>query len=267
MIEPHLRPSRSYFRTFLRVLLLILLPLTLVLPVAILRWMGLDKKRGELVLFYYKCCCFICGLKITVEGELTKERPLMLLSNHSSYLDIFILGALTPLSFTPKKEIRSWPFIGYLCLLSDCVFIERKPKDIQRARAEIVEKLSAQKTVVLFPEGTTGDGFTVKPFKSGFLSLFETYDLPIQPVTLAYTGIGKVPISGGTREMVSWVGDATLLGHLVHLFSFPYVAVTVKIHEVQRMKDHGDRKALAKACEVMVTESLKTILEEHGVTS
>ena len=172
-----------------------------------------------------------------------------------------------PLSFTPKLEIRSWPIIGFFCVLADCVFIERKPKDMQRAQAEMAARLHKGKVLALFPEGTTGDGFHVKSFKSGFLNLVEAHDLPLQPVTMAYTHIGKVPLSAATRELVAWIGDADFATHFWRLLQFPSVHVEVQFYEVERISDHEDRKALAKNCENTIREGLAKALAAHGVVS
>ncbi len=259
-------PPRSNLRAALRLLAFILLPLVFFLPVLALWFLRFEGLRSRLVHLFYRCACVVCGVRLNVEGQVSNLRPLMLVANHSSYLDIFIFGALTRLSFTPKKEIRSWPIIGFFCVLADCVFIERKPADIQRAQAEMAARLQKGKVLVLFPEGTTGDGFEVKAFKSGFLSLAEAYDLPLQPVTLAYTHIGRQPLSAETREHVAWIGEATLVDHLFRLFSFPSITVTAHFHEVERIGEHGDRKALAVACKETIETGLKRLLEENGVT-
>ena len=256
----------SYARAVLRVLALVMLAVIMFVPVLLIWFMRLEKLRARVVCFYYKCCSFICGVRLTVEGNISKKRPLMLVANHSSYLDIFVLGALLPLSFTPKSEIRSWPIIGFFCVLADCVFVERKPADIQRAQAEMADKLSAGKVLVLFPEGTTGDGINVKPFKSGFLSLIEAHDLPLQPVTLAYTHIASQPLTPATRDKVAWIGEADLVTHLGRLLSFTYIQVTARFYPIEQMEDHDDRKALAKSCEVTIAAGLKQILEANHVT-
>ena len=191
----------------------------------------------------------------------------MLVANHSSYLDIFVLGSIVPLSFTPKREIRSWPVIGFLCVLADCVFLERKPADMQRAQAEMEEKLQMGKVITLFPEGTTGDGFNVMPFKSGFLSLSENHQLPVQPVVIAYTHIGDVPLSAATREQVAWIGEASFVTHFMRLLKFPCVRVTAKFYDIEEAHEHEDRKALTKACEETIRAGLKATLEANDVTS
>ncbi len=259
--------KQSYLRAVVRLVVLLSFTLIVVFLTTLLWLARLEKVRSKFVRFFNAGARRIVGVRLKVEGELTNLRPLMLISNHTSYLDIFILGSLMPVSFTPKLEIRSWPGIGFMAMLADCVFVERKPTDMQRAAAEMAEKLKSGKVLALFPEGTTGDGFHVKSFKSGFLNLVEAHDLPVQPVSLAYTHIGEVPLSAETRDQVAWIDDASLVSHMMRLLSFPYINVIAHGHPVVRMAGHEDRKALSKACEQMVTQGLKQMLEEHGVTS
>lgn len=257
----------SIARAWIRVILIVALTLVLFLPVLLLWALTLERLRARLVHVYYAVMGYISGVRITREGAIDKSRPLMLVANHSSYLDIFVLGSLVPISFTPKLEIRSWPIIGFFCVLADCVFIERRPADMQRAQAEMSERLKNGKVLALFPEGTTGDGFSVMPFKSGFLSLVEAHDLPLQPVVMAYTHIGSEPLNAANREKVAWIGEASFADHFWRLLQFPCVRVTVKCYDVERIDSHEDRKALALHSESTIREGLKRTLEDHGVTS
>ncbi len=262
---PHIEKSAT--RAILRLIALIALVLVMFLPVLMLYLLRLERTRAYVVAFFYRCVGRISGVRLTVEGTVSRLRPLMLVANHSSYLDVFVLGSILPISFTPKLEIRSWPVIGFFCVLADCVFIERRPTDMQRAQAEMADRLRDGKVLVLFPEGTTGDGFHVKPFKSGFLSLVEDHDLPLQPVVVAYTHIGDMPLSAATRDQVAWIGEASFVTHFMRLLRFPSVRVTARFYDVERREDHDDRKTLAKSCEETITTGLHQTLEAHGVRS
>lgn len=259
--------STSSLRALVKCLLFVAVTAVMFVPVLLLWCVAMERLRSRLVCLFFTILARITGLRMVVEGQVVKDRPLMLVANHSSYLDIFVLGALVPLSFTPKKEIRRWPIIGFLCVLADCIFIERRPADMQRVQAEMGARLATGKVVGLFPEGTTGDGFNVMHFKSGFLSLVEDHNLPVQPVSIAYTHIADIPLNKQNRDRVAWIGEATLVAHLWRLLKFPCIKVVVKCYEVERIGSYDDRKALAKACENIIRDGLKQTLEENGVTS
>ena len=267
MSHANVTPNTSSLRALVKCVLFVAVVLVMFVPVLVLWSLALEKLRAKLVRVFFLLAGRIAGLRLKVEGDVSALRPLMLVANHSSYLDIFVLGAIVPLSFTPKLEIRSWPIIGFFCVLADCVFIERRPADMQRAQAEMSARLNRGKVLGLFPEGTTGDGFNVMPFKSGFLNLVEAHDLPLQPVVIAYTHIGAVPLCAENREQVAWVGEASFATHFWHLLKFENVAVTVKFYPVERIATYEDRKALAKSCEGIIRVGLMETLEGSGVTS
>src|SRR5688572_24857349 len=94
----------------------------------------------------------------------------LLVCNHLSYLDILLLGALAPVTFVSKHEVRSWPVFGWFARLAGTVFVHRERRgDVARSSAEIRGALDDGALVVLFPEGTSSDGKTVLPFKSALL--------------------------------------------------------------------------------------------------
>jgi lyso-ornithine lipid O-acyltransferase len=256
---------RSRLRALVRVVLFIIITVVLFIPAFVLWCMTIERPRARLAQCFFILLSRAMGLQVSINGAPAKDRPLMLVANHSSYLDIMVLGALMPLSFTPKKEIRRWPVIGFLCVLADSVFVERRAADMQRVQAEMASRLSSGKVLGLFPEGTTGDGFNVMPFKSGFFSLAESFDLPVQPISIAYKSVGGIPLSAATREQVSWVGDATLVAHLWSMFQFPNVQIGVTFYDVQRIATHGNRKGLSKACENAIRSGLSKELEAAGV--
>ncbi len=260
-------PTTSTLRALIKCLCFLAITLVLFVPVLLLWGLNLERARARLVQLYFYLFGRVSGVRYTIEGEVSKLRPLMLVANHSSYLDIFVLGSIVPLSFTPKLEIRSWPIVGFFCVLADCIFIERRPADMQRAQAEMGARLNTGKVLALFPEGTTGDGFNVMPFKSGFLNLVEAHDLPLQPVSIAYTHIGDMPLSATNREQVAWIGEASFVTHFWRLLKFPSVRVHVTCYAVERIANYEDRKALAKACETIIRGGLMTSLEARGVTS
>ncbi|MFZ4540393.1 MAG: lysophospholipid acyltransferase family protein [Rickettsiales bacterium] len=259
--------STSSLRAVIKCVLFVSIILLMFVPVLLLWGFHMEKLRGQAVRFFFATIGRISGVRLRVEGTVSDLRPLMLVANHTSYLDIFVLGSLLPLSFTPKIEIRSWPIIGFFCVLADCVFIERRPTDMQRAQEEMAARLNTGKVLGLFPEGTTGDGFHVMPFKSGFLSLVEDHDLPLQPVSLAYTHIGKTPLNANNRDKVAWIGEASFVSHFWHLLKFPNVNVVATLYEVERIANYEDRKQLAKQCETIIRVGLMQTLEANGVTS
>lgn len=246
-------PRYSSLRAILRAVVLVLWML-LLLPIVLVLWLlQLKKLRAKAAQFFHVVTLAILGLRIKQHGQPSDIRPLLVVSNHTSYIDIFVMGAQLPISFTPKSEIRDWPVIGFLCVLADCVFVERRRAMIDAARAEMAKRINEGRVLCLFPEGTTSNGVELKPFKSGFFSLAEDHHLSVQPASITYTHIGREPITDATREMVAWVGEATFFGHFWNMLGMPGIRAILRWHAPITHTDFPDRKALTKAAETIVT--------------
>ena len=79
---------------------------------------------------------------------------------------------------------------------------------------EMRERLKAGDTLVLFPEGTSSDGFSVKSFKSSFFGAAEVEGVIVQPVTLAYRGHRNLPMTRRLMPFYAWYGDMDLAERL-----------------------------------------------------
>ena len=116
---------------------------------------------------------------------------MLIVANHTGWLDIVIFSAVMPLSFVAKSEVDGWPFFGTLARLQRTVFVERaRRSQTGEARDAIRERLLAGDTLVLFPEGTSSDGNEVLPFKSALLGAAEAVladgsHVTVQPVSTA----------------------------------------------------------------------------------
>lgn len=120
---------------------------------------------------YHKGCCRLLGIRVAVEGEMHKEPPVLFVCNHTSYLDIVIMGSLFQGSFISKADVADWPLFGFLAKLQRTLFIDRRVRSTADQRDVIADRLKEPTNLVLFPEGTSGDGNRVLPFKS---ALFAT---------------------------------------------------------------------------------------------
>jgi len=115
------------------------------------------------------------------------SRPLMIVSNHVSWLDIFAINAIVPSRFVAKSEVRAWPLLGWLSARTGTVFIERARRhDTGRVNREVAAALRAGDVFVIFPEGTTTDGSTVQKFHASLLEPALEAGAAIQPVALRF---------------------------------------------------------------------------------
>ena len=208
--------------------------------------------------FYHATCCRILGLRLQVIGHRSKIRPTLFVANHCSYLDIMVFGALLRASFVAKAEVADWPFFGLLAKLQRSVFIDREPKSARKQIQKIKDRLDRRDRLIMFPEGTSGDGVRVLPFKSALMAIAETgaggKRLKVQPVTIAYTRLDGAPIGRHLRPFFNWYGDMELAPHLWQFVCLGRPTVTVVFHDAVTLDEFGTRKALSEHCQAVVAQ-------------
>ncbi len=227
----------------------------------------LVKKTGKRNWYDWFCSfgsrllCLFIGLKIKVEGEIANIRPLLLISNHVSYLDILILGTKTPALFTPKSEMEKWPVLSTVCKLLNCIFIERSGDKIRDAQVKIHEAFAAGEVVSIFPEGTTGNGRHILPFKSSLFSIAEEKingrELFVQPAIISYTAIRSLPIDSTQWPHIAWYGDMMLAPHVWKLLQLGRIDAKLTFLPAVTLSQFGNRKKLAAHCHDSAIEVLQ----------
>lgn len=239
-----------------RPLILFLLALWIILwfpPVALAAVFKKKALRGKMIRFFSRGVLLLVGVKVTTVGEVSGARPLLLVSNHLSYLDIPILASAVDCRFVPKKEIGGWPVLGTICKITDAVCVDRSRGKIGEGNEAIAAKLAESEVVALFPEATTGDGRHLLPFKPAFFE--AAADAKVQPVAIRYRKIRGLPIDFGQWPLIAWYGDMELLPHLWHLLSIGKIEAELLFLPVIGGKGE-DRKMLASQAHDQIEAAL-----------
>lgn len=164
----------------------------------------------------------------------------LLVSNHLSYLDVLVLSSITPAIFVAKREIRSWPVLGWFTQLAGTLFIDRERRThVGPVNAGIQVALERGALVVVFPEGTSSDGRTVLPFKSSLLEPATQPTYPLQAGCIEYA----IADGDAQREVCYW-GDHTFFPHMLNLLGKRTIRARVSFAQVQNRSP--DRKELAR---------------------
>ena len=252
-----------YSRLTKQLVLAVLLTLIMV-PGQIIALRLKHPARSTLPVRWHRLMCRIIGLKVIVHGQATAVRPLLIVANHVSWSDISALSTVMPLSFVAKSEVKDWPVFGTLAKLQRTVFIDRndKKQTAQQAR-DIAARLAQDNDVmVLFAEGTTGDGTRLLPFKSALtgaaaLAVGADGSAVIQPVAIAYTRYGGLPVGFKRRLEAAWIGDLDLLPHLKHILTGQPLDVEIMFGEPIIIHPPLKRKAVTQACEASIGKMVR----------
>lgn len=210
-----------------------------------------------LPMHYHRLVCRILGVRVEVVGTAPSTGPLLIASNHVSWLDILVLSSIAPLSFVAKKEVARWPFFGSLARLQRTVFVDRERRHATGgSRDEMRDRIKAGDTLVLFAEGTSGDGRRVLPFKSSFFGAADVPGVLVQPVTLAYRGHRNLPMNRRLLPAYAWYGDMEIVPHLLGAVRSGPIEVTVIRHHPLSLSGELNRKMLARHAEEEVRRGL-----------
>lgn len=151
----------------------------------------------------------IMGVKLVVQGTSPAQGPLLVVSNHISWLDILVMNAARPVRFVSKADVKRWPLLGSLITGAGTVYIERENRrDAMRVVHHVAVRLQANDVIAIFPEGTTGDGTKLLPFHANLFQAAIAAQAPVLPVALRFVHAS----TGEQHHAPSFIGDTTLVG-------------------------------------------------------
>jgi 1-acyl-sn-glycerol-3-phosphate acyltransferase len=228
-----------------------------------LQWLGLRYKLGyrrRLPVWFHRYVTRVFRVRVHQRGAPALGRPLLIVSNHVSWLDIVVLSAVLPVSFIAKSEVASWPLFGLFAKLQRSVFVDRaRRSETAAVNAEIAERLRAEDPIVLFAEGTTSDANRVLPLRSALIgaagaAVREDGAAPVlvQPLCVTYTRRHGLPVTRTERPGIAWYGDMDLLPHLAGVLCSGPLDVTLSWGEPIVYAAASDRKAVVKASEAQI---------------
>lgn len=204
--------------------------------------------------------------RVRVFGQQPNE-PAFWVSNHVSWCDIPLLGALQPMSFLSKAEVRQWPLAGWLAAKAGTLFIQRGAGDSADLSQQIRAYLRQQRPLLIFPEGTTTDGRAVRTFHGRLLSSVLETRMALQPVAIRYRRGGQ------HDDLTPFIGEDDLLGHLKRLLRAPTADVELHLLPLLHPRPGENRNQLARraqqaiALQVISSNSLEAGLRPSPLSA
>ncbi|MCP4070905.1 MAG: 1-acyl-sn-glycerol-3-phosphate acyltransferase [Hyphomicrobiales bacterium] len=216
---------------------------------------------GKIPLWFHRLLLRVIGVRVKVHGEFSRAHPLLLVCNHVSWLDIMVMGSIKELCFIAKAEVATWPIISRLAKMQGTVFVDRQRSNHAAMQADtIASRLLHGDVMVLFAEGTTGDGNRILPFNSSLLGAAQ-YALrqshidmvAVQPVAISYTRLHAMPLGRRFQSEASWPGDVPLISHLVNILIKSAFDVDVVLGNPLDFTATSNRKAVARTASDQVS--------------
>ena len=178
---------QNFFNTFGAVLKFALFWILVAIQLPIILFLPRGRASVRYMRFFMRILLYVVGVRVRVHGKLVAHRPLLVISNHISIFEIATFPVAFGGSFIAKKEMESWPLVGWVARKFGVVFIDRRPSHAMDALTQVQQTLrDVSYPIFLFPEGTTTNGAYVKPFKSTLFNFVENSDVLVQPMVMNY---------------------------------------------------------------------------------
>ncbi|WP_332815068.1 lysophospholipid acyltransferase family protein [Ramlibacter sp.] len=200
-----------------------------------------EEQRHQRVQAWARRMLQVLGIALQVRGQPPLRGPVLLVSNHISWLDILVLHAARHCRFVSKAEVKRWPLVGALATGAGTLYIERESRrDAMRVVHHMAASLQSGDILAVFPEGTTSDGIDLLPFHANLVQAAISAHSPAQPVALQFieTHSGRMSLSP------CYIGDDSLVASLWRTLSGPPITAVVAFGAPQHAGSR-DRRAWA----------------------
>jgi 1-acyl-sn-glycerol-3-phosphate acyltransferase len=208
--------------------------------------------RARVIQWWSQRLLKVLGIEVQLIGVCPGHYPgnTVLVSNHISWIDIFVINAKTVSRFVAKAEVRDWPLIGWLSLKTGTLFITReKRQDTVKVNQQVATALAEGDCIAIFPEGSTTDGRTLRAFNSSLLQPAVSSGATVIPVAIRYR-----TRAGDYTDAAAYVDDMSLVDSMRRL-----AATRVIIAELEFLPahtGHSNRRQLTRDTEAAIKQAI-----------
>lgn len=221
------------------------------------------KAAHPIPMFFCRSLLWLFRIRLRVEGTRIADRPVLMVANHVSWIDILALGGIMPFCFLAKTEVAGWPILSAFAEVQGTVFVDRRRRrSIPLANRQMAARMRAGRSVLIFPEGTTIGTAEPAPFRTSHFAVARDFlrlsardvaedasldpvwtEVMVQPVAIAYSS-----------PDAAWIGDDALLPHVWRTLRAPPLTCLVAFASPIAYGATSDRKLVAReAREAIVT--------------
>lgn len=198
----------------------------------------------------------ILNIGIQIEGQQLArgEGGCLIVANHVSWLDIYVLNAIHPSQFIAKSEVRNWPVIGWLSRRCGTIFVERALRQnapLINRRVSLLLKQGA--CIGLFPEGTTTDGKQVGHFHSALIQPAIDAGVKVCPMALRYQDKNGQPSSAA-----AFLGDTTLVQSIWRILRCQHLNALV-VFTPALLATNENRRVMARTAQAAIAQGLQNL--------
>lgn len=193
-----------------------------------------QRTLSHLSTFWATVMIWILDITVTADEEIRdlKNTPFLIVSNHQSYLDVIVIASMVSTLFVAKKDVQSWPLLGWLASLGGTLYIDRKAfRGAKKSMMEIEKALMNGQNVLIFPEGTSSNGELVFPFRPSLFNAAYRAKCEVLPISVNYKMINGEKFNISNRDLVCWYGNMTFIKHFLNMLEITSCKVSISYHQ------------------------------------
>ncbi len=235
----------AYLRVFYRLILFALLVVIGLLITLLLFPLVSWQSKRRIIKTWSHWLLRALGIRLVVDrAPPAANLQGLMVSNHSSWIDIFATNAVQAVRFISKSEIRDWPVLGRLVTMAGTLYVERGNRSkINETNQSIRDAVAAGDLIGFYPEGTTTDGTYLLPFKTNLFQPAVDYQMTVYPVAVSYRQRGQ------KTRIASYEGDTSFGESFLSLTRATGLEVHVAFGDPIDGTTFGHRAALASAAQ------------------
>lgn len=249
-----------FIRTYRAARMAVHLAYAVTLAALLFPWLS-GKERVRLERRWNSGLMEILNIKISISGEAPdlSVQNMMLVANHVSWLDIYLLNTVRPVRFVSKIEVRSWPVVGWLAHKTGTLFIDRtKRHDTSRVNHEMSAILNNGGCIGVFPEGTTSNGSLLKPFHASLLQPAVHSQSRVWPAAIRYSHA-----DGSLNMAPAFVDELTFAASLAMILN--QTVIYAQLEFLPPIEAQGKaRRELARDVEHAIASALNLTAGSNG---
>jgi 1-acyl-sn-glycerol-3-phosphate acyltransferase len=245
----------NFIRYSIKILVFFLLVVTFLLISFIADLVVRDRKKklmtfSKIASFYGKAGLIVLGIKVRLKNLMpyvNAQQNFMIVSNHLSYMDIFIIYSVLPSVFVANTELEEEFPLGAVTKYGGGIFVERRNRSrLLDDMDNISSVLDMGLNIVIFPEGTTSDGSGVSAFKAPFLKSAINTGTPVLPICINYKSINDENVETSNKDLLFYYGETTFFEHFFRLLKIRQIEVDLEALDVIEVNPKMTRKELSQ---------------------
>lgn len=217
-----------------------------------------QKRRKKLTRnsqFYARLIANSFGLKVICKNPIPEAENSLLVGNHIGFVDIVGLHAICDSVFITSLEMKNTPFLGQICDLAGCAYVDRKNRmNIHEELKGVTDVLRQGFRVVLYAESMASNGEQVLPFKKTLMMSAGLANRPLRPFVFNFLEVNGGPVLYEHRDALCWYGKQSFLSAIWRSMHLDSVVCEIQFLPLQHPKADEDRSQLAKKIHDMVSE-------------